>query len=570
MSVVGLTVPLELADGGAAYSGSISGVGDVIVVKTSGYNSISIQLTGTWVATVDFSVSNDGINWVKIASESANGLYSYATTGLYFKVSVSAYTSGTINALAYLRFQPVVDVLQADAGSVPQTATASGNGNFLNLDTLGYNSISVQLSGFWTAEAQFQVSNDNTNWVPVQGFGGNSGMTATDTAVDNDIYVFPVVGRYFRLSVFNYQSGPINVTAYLRTQSLAGLGEASLTQAMDQSGMTPLNVTFPGVTGAGQQNAANSVPVALANEQVNDKVIFGKIWAAGGAIITNANLLLPQDQVNNDPGAGIDCIGYRTAYLQTVGSIVSTILFEASNDQVNWLNIPAYNLTTSSLAETYSATYGGSIIYAVPLTARYLRMRSSSANPTVSNPVQVITTLRMTAEGHVARNVVSLQQITGNQLPGGATSPTNYVSYSLVSPALPIGGSDRNYVRSEIIGAPIPTWGSYVSVNGAFRQMSVNLAGGVAVSGVSPNLSEDKVEPVNVRLERTTAGQDSVQDLLKQLLVEIKALSYYTREMPMATAAALATATPSTYASMQDDPENIYDDPSSFNYMKGH
>ena len=52
---------------------------------------------------------------------------------------------------------------------------------------------------------------------------------------------------------------------------ITGIGEAALTQAMDQSGMTPLNVTLPGVTGAGQQNAANSVPVALANEQVQDK-----------------------------------------------------------------------------------------------------------------------------------------------------------------------------------------------------------------------------------------------------------------------------------------------------------
>ena len=114
------------------------------------------------------------------------------------------------------------------------------------------------------------------NWVPVQGYASNSSMSATDTAVDNDIYVLPVVGRYFRINVYEYQSGPINVTAYLRTQSLAGLGEAALTQAMDQSNGTPLNVTFPGVTGSGQQPAANSVPVALANEQVNDKLIVGK------------------------------------------------------------------------------------------------------------------------------------------------------------------------------------------------------------------------------------------------------------------------------------------------------
>lgn len=569
MSVVALTVPLELADGGAAYSGSISGVGDVIVVQTSGYNSISIQLTGTWVATVDFSVSNDGVNWIKVASETTNGLYSYATTGLYFKVSVSAYTSGTVNVLAYLRFQPVVDVLQADAGSVPQTASASANGNFLNLDTLGYNSISVQLSGFWTAEVQFQVSNDNVNWVPVQGYAVNSSMTAIDTAVDNDVYIFPVVGRYFRANVFGYQSGPVVMTAYLRTQSLAGLGEAMLSQAMDQSGMTPLNVTFPGVTGAGQQNAANSVPVALANEQVNDKVIIGKAWTQTTSFL-NYNVLLPPEQAAIDPASGIDCTGYRTIYFQQFFGSSSTTAYtpEISNDGVNWSPIGVYTISASAISESFSfsATSGG--VWAVPVSGKYFRLRCSTF--TSSSYIQFSTILRMTPLAHANRSAVSINQLTGNVLPGSSATPIVYANYSNSSPAFPFGGSDRNYVRSEIIGAGNPTWATYANVSGAFRQVSVNLAGSFAVNGPNAIYAEDKVEPVNVRLERTTASQESVQDLLKQLLVEIKALSYYTRELPMATAAALATATPSTYASMLDDPENFYDDPSVFNLTKGH
>lgn len=569
MSVVALTVPLELADGGAAYSGSISGVGDVIVVQTSGYNSISIQLTGTWVATVDFSVSNDGVNWVKVASETSNGLYSYATTGLYFKVSVSSYTSGTVDVLAYLRFQPVVDVLQADAGSVAQTATASGDGPILNLDTLGYNSISVQLSGFWTAEAQFQVSNDNVNWVPVQGYAFNSSMTAIDTAVDNDVYLFPVVGRYFRINVYNYQSGPINVTAYLRTQSLAGLGEAALSQAMDQTGMTPLNVTFPGVTGAGQQNAANSVPVALANEQVLDKVIVGKVFTQTTTFL-GANGLLPQEQASINPNGPLDCAGYRSAYIQVIaGATVTGFFFEGSNDGVNWVNIPMYSLASSVITETYTFTVSANAIalYAVSITTRYIRMRCSSF--TSNSQLQFVTTLRMTPMTHAQRNVVNIQQINGSAITNTST-PTSYNVYGNSSPGLPLGGSDKSYVRSEIIGAPNPTWATYVNISGAMRQASYNIAGSAAVNGPNAIYAEDKVEPVNVRLERSTRSQDSVQDLLQQLLVEVKALSYYVRELPMATAAALSTATPSSYSSMEDDPENFYNDPTLFAYMKGN
>ncbi|MFZ9615157.1 MAG: hypothetical protein ACO3AG_00635, partial [Fluviibacter sp.] len=469
----------------------------------------------------------------------------------------------------YLRFQPVVDVLQADAGSVAQTATATGDGPILNLDTLGYNSISVQLSGFWTAEAQFQVSNDNVNWVAVQGYASNSSMTAIDTAVDNDVYVFPVVGRYFRINVYNYQSGPINVTAYLRTQSLAGLGEAMLSQAMDQSGGTPLNVTFPGVTGAGQQNAANSVPVALANEQVNDKVIIGKAWTQTTSFL-NYNVLLPQEQVAIDPAAGIDCAGYRTVYVQQFAATVGSLAFipEFSNDSVTWSNVPVFPLTASAIGEAFAFNSSAGGVWAVPVVARYFRLRCSTF--TSNTYTQFSTILRMTPLAHVARNAVSINQLTGNVLPGSSSTPIVYTNYTNSSPAFPIGGSDRNYVRSEIIGAPNPTWSTYASVNGAYRQGSVNIAGSFAVNGPNAIYAEDKVEPVNVRLERSTRGQDSVQDLLQQLLVEIKALSYYVRELPMATAAALATATPSSYASMEDDPENFYNDPMSFAYVKGN
>lgn len=590
MSVVALTVPLELADGGAAYSGSATGVGDIIVVQTSGYNSISIQLTGTWVATVNFSVSNDGTNWVTIASESANGLYSYATTGLYFKVSVSAYTSGTVNALAYLRFQPVVDVLQADAGSVPQTASVSANGNFLSLDTLGYNSISVQLSGFWVAALQFQASNDNVNWTPVQGYAFNSTVSATDTVVDNDIYVLPVVGRYFRVSVSNYQSGPIGVTAYLRTQSLAGIGEAALTQAMDQSGMTPLNVTLPGVTGAGQQNAANSVPVALANEQVQDKYISGKAWTQSTTYL-NYNMLLTPEQAAIDPAAPIDCLQYRSICIQfnsggsasATNTVSATFVFEASNDLVNWTNVTMWRpeggsaVGVNNIRNFNPINYGASGTFVGALTARYFRVRCSSFTST--GFIQFTTVLRMIPFTTQVESFTNIVQQGGSGLAAGVVnfntavqtvSTTGGTQSTGVSPLI-FGASDRSVVRQEMLGAPINPAVTAYNFNGPWtRQTNVDVAGGLTVSGPVPWLAEEKTAPVNVRLERTTWGQDSVQDLLLEVLAEMKALNYYTRETPLAIARALSTAVPTSYPSMQDDPENFYDDPSSFNTRKGY
>jgi hypothetical protein len=77
------------------------------------YKFISIQLVGTWVATVTFEGSNDNTTFYSIATTdpSANGTGQTTATinrvvkvpvlTKYIRARVSAYTSGTISAVAY-------------------------------------------------------------------------------------------------------------------------------------------------------------------------------------------------------------------------------------------------------------------------------------------------------------------------------------------------------------------------------------------------------------------------------------------------------------------------------------
>ena len=77
------------------------------------YKFISIQLVGTWVATVTFEGSNDNTTFYQIATTdpSANGTGQVTATvnrvvkvpvlTKYVRARVSAYTSGTISAVAY-------------------------------------------------------------------------------------------------------------------------------------------------------------------------------------------------------------------------------------------------------------------------------------------------------------------------------------------------------------------------------------------------------------------------------------------------------------------------------------
>lgn len=80
----------------------------VTIDNLRGAGSVSVQLTGTWTATVTFEVSNDGTNWVAIelttpdgaapaTTSTGNGIFC-GPVGSYFKFRArcSAYTSGTI------------------------------------------------------------------------------------------------------------------------------------------------------------------------------------------------------------------------------------------------------------------------------------------------------------------------------------------------------------------------------------------------------------------------------------------------------------------------------------------
>ena len=106
----------------AQYIGTWSGAGAGTVVprstqldrdglqaiNCSHFNSVVLQLTGTWTGTVQIQFSNDGTNWVVfptlqnsgglLSSFTTNGTYGISVFGKYVRVQCTAYTSGTINA----------------------------------------------------------------------------------------------------------------------------------------------------------------------------------------------------------------------------------------------------------------------------------------------------------------------------------------------------------------------------------------------------------------------------------------------------------------------------------------
>jgi hypothetical protein len=103
-----------MRNGGASAANAI-----LFTIDTSGYQSVGLQIFGTWAGTITFQASNDGASWVAVAgwntatgtaavsSTTVNGMWSLPCVGKYFRAIITAYTSGMAQATAYLRAQPV-------------------------------------------------------------------------------------------------------------------------------------------------------------------------------------------------------------------------------------------------------------------------------------------------------------------------------------------------------------------------------------------------------------------------------------------------------------------------------
>lgn len=126
-------------------------VGSVVVVDTTGYNSVVVQLAETWAGTQTFEVSNDGTSWnscagwpvtggaTPVTSATAVGHWILPCVGRYFRVRFSTYTSGIAAVNLVLKNQPAffpvsspniaanssVNVSQVGAGAIVAEDTAS-------------------------------------------------------------------------------------------------------------------------------------------------------------------------------------------------------------------------------------------------------------------------------------------------------------------------------------------------------------------------------------------------------------------------------------------------------------
>jgi hypothetical protein len=235
----------------------------------------------------------------------------------------------------------------------------------------------------------------------------------------------------------------------------------------------------------------------------------------------------------------IDTTGYQTVvFQQTVAAAVTVTHSNDGSTYSSVLGVPL-SATGNTFSNATAATAG--LISAFPVAARYMRFSAVTAT-------QVIIYLR--------QQPFSSFVGFGNSTISGAVTAAGTIA-----------------VGASATAAPVPI--GAVDSGGLTRRFLTDTAGQLQTD-VNNQLYNGAIYteqflPLRVEEIRTTRGQDSTQDLLQQILVELKTLNYYTRETPnsinlMLQQSSLAGFMP---ASMQDEQEQFFSDSTLFNLTKG-
>lgn len=301
----------------------------LFTIDTTGYQSVSCQLSGGWGGGVQFLTSNDGTNYFPLIGRAlgvddaetdtmfANGIMRAPAMGRYVRAVTGplfvAQSGSGVSWTVYLRQQPVVlsdsiavtadpniplpvggkdatgaprmlltgadGGLQLTDGATPMvlafSATTGAGSNYI-IDTLGYQSVTIQpaAAAQFSATVVVECSNDGTNWGGVTGVGANGTAlgVATNIGTAGVVYVFPVFSRYLRLRASAVTTVGSKVTVYLRsTPAPWSAGQIPWGGGVN----APVNLAqvAGGTPAQGNGTAATTLRVAVAS----DNTAFGII-----------------------------------------------------------------------------------------------------------------------------------------------------------------------------------------------------------------------------------------------------------------------------------------------------
>lgn len=217
-------------------------VGSVATFTLAGYNTVRIEVTGTWTGTLTSEVSVDaGVTWTALGLHQGAYTTSTFTANFIGGGNVAGCTTYRLRATAVMTGTAIVTVTESVNTQSVYIANAAPSGNIVSVLnssqatlTSGsvYTGTSEDVSNFSemrvsvfsnvasaTDGLSIQQSIDNVNWDITDVY--------TIAAATGKTFVVPRQGRYFRIS---YTNGGTNQTSFRLQSILNRIGTASSSQ----------------------------------------------------------------------------------------------------------------------------------------------------------------------------------------------------------------------------------------------------------------------------------------------------------------------------------------------------
>jgi hypothetical protein len=196
-------------------------VGNGLPLNVLRESTVAFQVSGTFVGTVTFEGTVDGVNWASLpvvsmaggtstTTATAPGIYIAACAGLLLvRARVSAYTSGAISVSA--QAAPG----RSGAVSLPANKAAAGDIVALNgaieIDTNGAGGVGINVLGTWVGTLTFQGSVDGVTWVSVFARIVSTLLPATTTTANGVFEVDSGGFQKVRVTATAYTSGTASI-----------------------------------------------------------------------------------------------------------------------------------------------------------------------------------------------------------------------------------------------------------------------------------------------------------------------------------------------------------------------
>lgn len=364
-----------------------------------------------------------------------------------------------------------VSVAQADntVGTAFGPITTAGTVLFTAIDTSGFNSIILQLTGYWAGSISFQISQDGTNWTAQQGYSWNSDVVLAESALGPDVYVLPTTARYFRAVTSSDFSGSVSGTYVGRGSYEPNPYQSVKLMDVDAGLMFPVagrdqngNVVRLAVNTAGQVLPADNLP------------IFG-VAAKATTVVA------------------FDTTGYNSVALQLVGTFSATVSFQCSNDGNTWSALAGWSMAGAAGPANSSTTTG---FWLFPAAGKFFRAQvtaytsgsvvgiaylqnQNAFNPASSPSIAANSSVnigQIGATNVVTGGVAGIQAIGGNIAVGAAPTAN----------PVPVGGWDGTNTRRILTDAV--SGGVALGANAALN----GLSSGTLISAASNNLTQIK------------------------------------------------------------------------------